>query len=273
MPNLLRHWPVRIGCAILGIVGALAVAYVLSAQTLEVLHSTEYGPFHGSFVVLTEHVLGLFGGYAHQIIGVFGWLDTPSPLLVTFVWTSLVGFLADPRALGVEETRRVGADRPHRRSGDRDGGGHRVERRIGRHHLAGPGWITPLRRRPPGGRHRIPKQSILGFGDAVRWRLAAVLAIAVGVSQLVDFVWTLRRYTVGLGKTVNLFQPVLHGWSPPPGTRLWSLWERWRSCSTPPCSSTGCAASSRLAVARDVHTVRTVATCYFAGILRPWGIG
>ena len=79
------------------------MTYVLSAQTLEVLPSTEYGPFHESFVVLTEHVLGLFGGYAHQIIGIFGWLDTPSPLLVTFVWTSLLGFLL---ILGLSVSRR-----------------------------------------------------------------------------------------------------------------------------------------------------------------------
>jgi Predicted membrane protein (DUF2142) len=218
--QLLRRWPVRIGCTILAIVGALAVTFVLSAQTLEVLHSTEYGPFHGSFVVLTEHVLGLFGGYAHQIIGVFGWLDTPSPLLVTFLWTSLVGFLL---ILGISASRR------------RDGwvligviAGAVIVTVAVIEWNAGSAGITWQARDglplyvgvPLVAGVAIPKQSILGFGDAVRWRIAAVLAIAVGASQLVDFVWTLRRYTVGLGKTVNLFQPVLHGWSPPPGTRL-----------------------------------------------------
>ncbi len=66
----------------------------------------------------------------------------------------------------------------------------------------------------------IPRHAIFGFGNFTTRRLAVVVALAVGVSQLGDFLWTLRRYTVGLGRTVNLFQPVRHGWSPPSGTPL-----------------------------------------------------
>jgi Predicted membrane protein (DUF2142) len=217
---LLRHWSVRIGGTILGLVGATAVAFVVSVQTLKVLPSTAYGPFHGSFVVLTEHVLGLFGGYAHQIIGVFGWLDTPSPLLVTFVWVSLVGFLL---ILGLSVSK------------GRDGwvligliagavvvtlgviewnagtAGITWQARDGFPLYAGIPLVAGI---------SIPRQSLVGFGDSARSRTAALFAIAVGVCQLADFVWTLRRYTVGLGKTVNLFHPVAHGWSPPPGTPL-----------------------------------------------------
>jgi hypothetical protein len=217
---LFRHWSVRIGGALLGVVGAIAVAFVISAQSLKILPSTAYGPFHGSFVVLTEHVLGLFGDYAHQIIGVFGWLDTPSPLFVTFVWASLVGFLL---LLGLSVSR-----------------GHHGWVGIGL--IAGAAIVTvgliesnagtsgitwqardgfPLYAGIPlVAGVAIPRQSILGFADSARLRLAAVIAIAVGLCQLADFVWTLRRYTVGLGKTVNLFHPVAHGWSPPPGTPL-----------------------------------------------------
>jgi Predicted membrane protein (DUF2142) len=215
---LLRHWSVRIGCTVLVVVGAVAVTYVLSAQSLKVLPSTEYRPFHGSFVVLTEHVFGLFGGYAHQIIGIFGWLDTPSPLLVTFVWASLVGFLL---ILGLAVSR------------GRDGWvligviAGAVVVTVGLIELnAGTAGITwqardgfPLYAAIPlVAGIGIPRQSILGFGDSARLRVAAVVAIGVGACQLADFLWTLRRYTVGLGKTVNLFQPVRHGWSPPPGT-------------------------------------------------------
>jgi hypothetical protein len=63
----------------------------------------------------------------------------------------------------------------------------------------------------------------MGFGDFARRRVAAIVAIAVGACQLTDFGWTLRRFTVGLGRTVNLFQPVKHGWSPPLGTPLTAL--------------------------------------------------
>jgi hypothetical protein len=217
---LLRHWSVRIGCTVLGVVGVVAVTFVLSAQSLKVLPSTAYGPFHGSFVVLTEHVLSLFGGYAHQMIGVFGWLDTPSPLLVTFVWASLIGFLL---ILGLSVARGrdgwvligviAGAVIVTLALIERNAGtaGITWQARDGFPLYAGIPLVAGI---------GIPRNSILGFGDSARLRSAAVVAIGVGICQLADFVWALRRYTVGLGKTVNLFQPVLHGWSPPPGTRL-----------------------------------------------------
>ena len=216
--RLLRHWSVRIGIAILGVVGAVAVIFILSVQTLKVLPSTAYPPFHGSFVVLTEHVLGLFGGYGREMIGVFGWLDTPSPLVTTLVWTSLVGFLV---VLGLSVSRRrdtwvligviAGAFIVTLGLIEWNAGtaGITWQARDGFPLYAGIPLVAGV---------GIPKQSLLGFGASVRWRVAAVVAVAVGVCQLADFVWTLRRYTVGLGKTVNLFQPVNHGWSPPPGT-------------------------------------------------------
>ena len=51
-----------------------------------------------------------------------------------------------------------------------------------------------------------------------RWttrRLALLLAIAVAATQLGDFMWALRRYTVGLGSVVNPFAHVRGEWSPP----------------------------------------------------------
>jgi hypothetical protein len=218
--QLLRHWSVRIGCGLLGIVGAIAVSFVLSVQTLKVLPSTAYRPFHGSFVVLTEHVLGLFGGYGRQIIGVFGWLDTPSPLLTTLVWTSLVGFLL---LLGLSVSKRhdawvlvgvmAGAVIVTLALIDWNAGtaGITWQARDGFPLYAGVPLIAGI---------GIPRQSIRGFGNSVRLRVAVLVALAVGVCQLADFVWALRRYTVGLGKTVNLFHSVRGGWSPPPGTPL-----------------------------------------------------
>jgi hypothetical protein len=218
--RLLRLGSVRAGIAILGVVGAVAVIFVLSVQTLKVLPSTAYPPFHGSFVVLTEHVLSLFAGYGKQIIGVFGWLDTPSPLVTNLVWTSLIGFLL---ILGLSLSRRrdawvligviAGAVIVTLAVIERNAGtaGITWQARDGLPLYVGIPLVAGV---------AIPKQALLGLGDSVRWRVAAVIAVAVGVCQLADFVWTLRRYTVGLGKTVNLFQPVAHGWSPPPGTPL-----------------------------------------------------
>jgi hypothetical protein len=47
-------------------------------------------------------------------------------------------------------------------------------------------------------------------------RLAVLVAVAVAVAQLSDFVWALRRYTVGLGATVNPLAHPLGGWWDPP---------------------------------------------------------
>jgi hypothetical protein len=221
--QLLRHWSVRVGCAVLGIVGAIAVSFVLSVQTLKVLPSTAHGPFRRSFVLLTEHVLGLFGGYGRELIGVFGWLDTPSPLLTTLIWTSLVGFLL---ILGLSVSKRrdgwiligviVGAVIVTVGLIEWNAGtaGITWQARDGFPLYAGVPLVAGI---------VIPKQAIPRFGDSLRWRVAPVMAIAVGVCQLADFVWALRRYTVGLGKTVNLFHPVPHGWSPPLGTPLMVL--------------------------------------------------
>jgi hypothetical protein len=56
-----------------------------------------------------------------------------------------------------------------------------------------------------------------------RGRSAAKIALGGsghhrGVCQLADFVSALPRYTVGPGKTVNLFHTVIHGSSRPPGS-------------------------------------------------------
>jgi len=218
--QLLRHRAVRIGLAVLGVTGALALSFVLSAQTLKVLPSNAYGPFPQSFVVLNEHVLGLFGGYGRQVIGVFGWLDTPSPLLTIVVWTSLVGFLV-LLGLSVSKSRdawvltgvTAGAVIVTLGLIDWHAGkaGITWQARDGFPLYAGIPLVAGI---------GIPKASVLGVRDSVKWRVAALVAIGVGVGQLADFLWALRRYTVGLGKTVNLFHSVRDGWSPPPGTPL-----------------------------------------------------
>ena len=51
--------------------------------------------------------------------------------------------------------------------------------------------------------------------DAAFGRLAVLVAVAVAVAQLADFVWALRLYTVGLGATVNPLAHVRGGWDPP----------------------------------------------------------
>jgi hypothetical protein len=224
--RLVRRWSVRIGIGALGIVGAIAVTFVVRAQTLKILPSTAPLPTHRSFIVLTDQVLGRFGGYAREAIGVFGWLDTPSPLLTIFVWTALIGFLVIAG---------LAASRWHERAVliGLMTGVFLVTLVLIEEHAATAGitWQSrdgfPLYAGIPlVAGVIIQKRSILRFGDlggshaVSRSQTAAIVAIAIGICQLADFVWTLRRYTVGLGRTVNLFHHVKGGWSPPLGIPL-----------------------------------------------------
>jgi hypothetical protein len=221
--HLMRERSVRIGAALLVAVGAVAVGYVLIAHSLKVLPSALLPADHASFFLLTERVLGEIGVYVREFIGVFGWLDTPSPLLPTILWTALLGFLV---VLGLVASRRresvvlagliVGSFALSMALIEWNAGtsGITWQARDGFPLYAGTPLLAGM---------VIPHTSITGFGDFARRRVAAIVAIGVGVSQLTDFGWALRRFTVGLGRTVNLFQPVRHGWSPPPGVPLTAI--------------------------------------------------
>jgi hypothetical protein len=218
--RLIRRASVRVGAAVLTVVGAIALTFVVANKTLKVLPSTKLPPIHASVVVLLEHIFGQIGGYASELIGLFGWLDTPSPFLTIFLWSSMAGFLLI-LGLAVSGTREgivllglmVGAFVLTTVIIESNSGtlGIDWQARDGFPLYAGVPLLAGI---------VIPRRSILGFGNVTIRRLALIIALAVGLSQLADFLWALRRYTVGLGRTVNLFQPVRHGWSPPSGTPL-----------------------------------------------------
>jgi hypothetical protein len=218
--ELLRIRSVRIGAVILGAVGAVALAFVLAADSLSVVPSVVPLPPHASIAVLTEQVLGQIGGYIDQFVGVFGWLDTASPLLTIALWTSLLGFLI---ILGLALSRvrhacvLLGLI----------GGSLAVTVAVTVWHAGSFGitWQTrdgfPLYAGIPllAG-FVMSDHAFASSAPRVRPRVAAIVAIAVGMSQLVDFGWALRRNTVGLGRTIDLFLRVPGGWSPPLGTPL-----------------------------------------------------
>ena len=58
-----------------------------------------------------------------------------------------------------------------------------------------------------------------GVGPKVPWahmrRLVLLVATTMAFVQFADFLWALRRYTVGLGSTLNPFARVRGGWDPP----------------------------------------------------------
>jgi hypothetical protein len=218
--GLLRNRSMRVGVGILGAVGVIALGFVVKAQSLKVLPSSAYPPFHGSFVVLTDHVLGLFSGYAHQAIGVFGWLDTPSPLLTTVVWTALIGFIVIAGIAASTRRERavliglitaaciVTVGLIEWNAGT---SGITWQARDGFPFYAGIPLVAGA---------IVPKRSMTILGETAKSHVTGVVAVAVGICQFGDFLWALRRYTVGLGPTVNVFHHVVGGWSPPLGTPL-----------------------------------------------------
>jgi hypothetical protein len=206
------------GLAILGGVAAIAAGFVLWNRTLEVVPSTVELPLHSSLVHTSEVILGNLGVYLQQLIGVFGWLDTPSPLLAVILWSSAMGFVILLALLASRSRQskvllglivgsvivtvgilvlRAGSDNITWQA--RDG----FPLYVGIPLVAGA---------------ILPRTSLLALGSLTARRVAVLFALVVGLSQLTDFLWALRRNTVGLESTLDLFRAVPNGWSPPLGS-------------------------------------------------------
>lgn len=216
--RLVANRTLQRGLAILGVVAVIAVAYVEWARTLEIVPSTAQLPPHSSIAHISQVILGDLGGYIQQLIGVFGWLDTPSPLLTVVLWLSGLGFVV-LLALVASRSRQskvllglivgsvlvtmgillVSAGANNIAWQARDG----FPLYVGIPLVAGA---------------ILPRASSFALSSMTGRRVAIMFALVVGVSQLTDFLWALRRNTVGLGSTLNLFGAVRHGWSPPLGT-------------------------------------------------------
>ncbi|HVC14486.1 MAG TPA: DUF2142 domain-containing protein [Acidimicrobiales bacterium] len=161
------------------------------------------------------HVLGMAAGHTwgwlQQMVGVFGWLDTPSPLLTYGVWFAVVAafallavvrtgarraavllllvaaVFAVPIALTYAEARRLGMNGQ------------------GRY------WL-PLA-------VGVPLVSVAlvehtGMGARVRSRVALTVSIAIAVADIAAFVEAIRRYAVGVTGPADF---LVGTWHPPLG--------------------------------------------------------
>lgn len=157
-------------------------------------------------------IVGRLPSLALQSIGVFGWLDTPSPFAVKVIWFGLIGLLV---VLGLS-TGSV------RRSV--------VTAGILFAWLAVPTLLTLASSRHRGviGQGRdfmglavgIPLVAAVAVGEHVlrhgaAQRLARTMLVLTVVGQVAAFYWTLRRYTVGLNGPVDVFGHPAGGWLPP----------------------------------------------------------
>ena len=204
------RWAAAVGASAAVIAGALIVTSHVLVATPGSIDVGDRNP--------AVAALGQTGTYLEQMVGVFGWLDTPAPALVPGVWAGLgVGSLA----LAV------------RRAGWRASAGLLLTA-VGIVVLPAVAQYPAAETQglPWQGRYTLPlavgipltAAVLLGSGPgrlgatALR-RLGIGVALATGAASLVAFHAALRRYATGIGGPLD---PRGGAWSPPGGA-AWLL--------------------------------------------------
>ena len=220
---LFRSRTVRIAAVAVALVTLLAVGYIVWAHALSVYPAGQPVPVGTSTWAIARLALGRTGLIVNEFVGTFGWTFTSSPLFVMGLWVFsastvlvlglvlslrrhaaviialIVGSLLVPTALMVSQAHKDGLV---------------WQARDGFPLYAG----TLLVAGAVAFRNQAPIRVDLGGIPNIRWatrRLALLLSICVATVQIGDFSWSLRRYTVGLGSTINPFGHGRATWNPP----------------------------------------------------------
>lgn len=226
---LFRRRSTWIAAAVVVVATVAAVGWTLGSNSL--LNSVENpgstpqsypgtgtNPLSGFWVTLVRTV-----EYAHGVVGLFGWLDTPAPPEVFFVWAALIGALL-LAAFTLLRGRRLAF------AAALLGLFVVLPPVLQAAYITGGGIIWQ-------GRYAMPLFLCLVVGLAVvlgevvrpdaaaSWwrRLSAIVVVAVAASQFYAFENTLRRYAVGEDGSLKVFLLGSPPWSPPGGTVLWLL--------------------------------------------------
>jgi len=212
--RLLRRPAIRRWLIALGAVGGLAVAWIVAVGGLRVLPDGQPVPRHASDARILLLALGRMGLYLREAVGVFGWLDTPSPLLVYLAF----GLLAAVVVLGALLLGRT--------PGLLALGGFllvcvllpagiiasqaRVDGLVWQGRDGLPLWVgLPLLAagtlvRPNGGPPRLANT-----------RLPIVVVTLASGAQFAAWFWALRRNVVGLGGSLDVLARPADHWTPP----------------------------------------------------------
>jgi Predicted membrane protein (DUF2142) len=195
------------------IVTAVALIWTVQSEALEIGRMAVPGNL--SVPDRIETSLLRVPGRAQEMVGLFGWLDTPTPVLTPLLWTAGVGAVV---LLGL-----AGAARLPRAA------------LIAAILLT---IVVPIAAEVPAantfgfawqGRYTLPLAvgvPILGgaaagvgatLGPRAALRLTAWLAALLGVAHFAAFWWMLLRYQVGVGRGLN---PLEGSWHPPGGSLL-----------------------------------------------------
>jgi hypothetical protein len=222
LPVLIRQHNVRLAAGAVALAGVAAVAYIIGAHALSVYPVGQAVPAGTSEWGVIDVALGRTGLLLNELIGAFGLVETSPPLLVKVLWivpalavvvlglvarvrrhalvvaALIVASLLLPTALMVSQAHNDGVV---------------WQARDGFALYAGILLVAGA----VAGRNEQMIAVDSGSALRVRWstrQLALPGVLAVTAAQLVDFVWALRRYTVGLGSVINPFARVRGGWSP-----------------------------------------------------------
>ncbi|GAA4153304.1 DUF2142 domain-containing protein [Leifsonia shinshuensis] len=226
--------------AVLTAIGAIAVGAVAalawtlgSNSLLNAVDNPDQTPQHyagvgtnpltGAWLTLTRTV-----EFAHGVVGIFGWLDTPAPAEVYFLWAALVGLMLLAAFTLLRRRRLLLA-------GLLLGAFLLLPPIVQGVYITGGGLIWQ-------GRYNLPMflcmvvgvgvllgESVLegatGPGHwttapwaSVTWRrLGWIVAVALAFGQFYSFENTLRRYTVGIGGSLKQMLVGSSPWTPPGG--------------------------------------------------------
>jgi hypothetical protein len=192
--------------------GIFAVAWIVTQHSLDLLPAGTPVPAHETRSHLLASVFGHTGAWIQQLIGVFGWLDTNSPLLTYLVWFAVFGFVIG-LAFACAKVRQVGVlvllslavlVIP-------------VAIAYSQSHRLGVTWqgrdILPLAVGLPLMAVTLFEQS--GVVGPWRPRVATILCAAMGVADVAAFLEALRRYTVGVTGPLDFLKGA---WHPPLGS-------------------------------------------------------
>lgn len=217
LARLLGQKGARIWVLALAGAAVVSLAWDVGAKAYQTMPGAAVPPGGGTSV-LVDMALDRLHMLVTSSIGLFGWLDTPSPYAVTVIWLASFGALV---LLFVS----VGARRPvqvvvgllaawclvafffvifmERAHGVEGQGRDFMGLLVGAPLVAGAFTGAP------------------NLADRVAARLSTIVIALLALGQAVDFYSALRRYAVGLEGPLDAFARVPGGWQPPvPGAVL-----------------------------------------------------
>jgi hypothetical protein len=195
-----RAWP---WAAIAACSAGFGLGWTVLHHSLEVSSVATRASEHAGWLRVLERAIGTLGLQLKEMVGVFGWLDTPAPLAVFVLWGGLVALvvglgLATSSSRGLRVLVALGAAAVAVIVGARVVDAHRLGV-IGQ----GRDWfpiavgvvVVGAAVADPAGR----------LGEPAECRLLAIVASVVALAQALAWLQALRRYETGASGTLDVF--------------------------------------------------------------------